>query len=161
MRRRTVLAAAAGTLATGLAGCSDSTSDAPSVTDTTAAETTTEATTTASASDADAENTPDAVARAFYEALIAGNVERANALAHPETPSSNLPVTEESVPTQEVTIDGVEVVERTDGAAAVDVALTIASDDGTPRQTTETVGLRTHDGDWRIWRNDNCTKVDC
>ncbi|MEE6209779.1 hypothetical protein U3A55_06400 [Salarchaeum sp. III] len=168
MRRRTVLAAAAGTLATGLAGCTDSTSNAPNVTDTTAGTTTdrtsegtTSNKTTTATNAASVENTPTAVARAFYGAFLDGKVERANSFTHPESPSAYLPVTEDSVPSQEARVERVEVVDRADDAAAVEVSMTITPDDGTPQPGSETIGLRPYNGEWRIWRNNGCTKGDC
>lgn len=167
MNRRRFVATAATVTAVGLAGCS---SDTPSGSETTDAESTTvasgtttdaPATTAAPTAAGDVENSPTAVTKAFYTALVEGNVERANSYAHPESPSSNLPVTEEDVPSQEVTVEGVTRVEQNEGTVAVEISLVLSSEDGTPREIAETVGLRKHEDRWMIWRNDGCERVSC
>lgn len=168
MRRRRYLSLA-GLAAVGLAGCSgdsegsgdgsdgedtESNGDAttgtaaPTATTTeTATPTETETATAAPTTAAGADLPPAEVVETFLTAAGDGEVERANALVHSDSPEGEL---EEDNQPEDIVVESTEVLSQDDGVAIVRTEVTIVSEDGDRTYTIE-YELRTENGAWRMW----------
>lgn len=97
---------------------------------------------------------PAETARAFYEAMAAGDAAAANELLHSESPDD--PVTESEAADFESLEGAVEdvTVSSSDETVAT-VAIELSFDDGSGGRTTSTldIELRTEDGEWRIYED--------
>lgn len=97
------------------------------------------------------ESGPAAVVEEFVTALDAGNVERANALWHPDSPEG--PVSDAAAERfDDATITGLQarVVRQSEDEAVVEVSFTIGAG-ADARDRSFRLLLRTYEGEWRIW----------
>jgi hypothetical protein len=126
MRRRELLATAAGVTATGCIGLGNG-------------------------GDEDDEG-PEAVITSFTEARGRGDVGEMNSLLHEEAPLNEVPE-DAQLGVDTVEVEETEVLNRTDGRATVRAVVRVrprSPDEGEYTEETEWE-LRTGDGEWRIW----------
>lgn len=95
------------------------------------------------------DESPTTVVETFFEGYRAGKTEQLNGLLHPEGPD---PVSADSAAEfskLEFSIDTIEVTERTENRAVVDVSFSEDSDETV--RILSTIVLRPSDGEWRIY----------